>query len=51
MSSEGANSLEFVSSKYDDLVAFKHLAIKKSKQINELTANLDVTGNISADMT
>ena len=33
MSLEGAHSLEFVSSKYDDLVAFKDEALKQIKQL------------------
>ena len=33
MSSECAHSLEFVSSKYDDLVAFKDEALKQIKQL------------------
>lgn len=42
MSSEGANSLEFVSSKYDDLVAFKDEAVKQIKQLFTRVAEISI---------
>ena len=42
MSSEGAHSLEFVSSKYDDLVAFKDEAVKQIKQLFTRVAEISI---------
>ena len=42
MSSERAHSLEFVSSKYDDLVAFKDEAVKQIKQLFTRVAEISI---------
>ena len=42
MSSECAHSLEFVSSKYDDLVAFKDEAVKQIKQLFTRVAEISI---------
>ena len=45
MSSECAHSLEFVSSKYDDLVAFKDEAVKQIKQLFTRVAEISILCN------